>query len=121
MCYLKQILIFTVFVGVINVTNANVGKEYYEEDCASSCHASDPREGHVNLVILNRFDLRSQIKACSSRFAPFWEREERDAVVDYLYSNFYKEQYAKEEVEKEESILFNCEKKFQSSPRKDDF
>jgi hypothetical protein len=97
------------------------GKEYYEEDCSSSCHQPDPRMGHVRMVILDRFDLRAQVKSCSQRFAPFWEIEERDAVVNYLYPNFYPVQYAAEQVELLENIIFNCQNKFpQKSPMEGD-
>lgn len=116
MRYIKSIIIFLVLINASAnaMIEDNIGKEYYEEDCASSCHQADPRIGHTGLVILNRFDLRSQILTCSSNYAPFWDKEERSAVVDYLYSTFYKKQYAQEEIEKEESIMFNCEKKVKS-------
>ena len=120
MNYLKPILVFFVLFNTPANADESLGKEYYEEDCASSCHKPDPRDGHVNLVILNRFDLRSQVKSCSQRFAPFWEREERSDVVDYLYHNFYKKQYLAEEIEDLEDLIFNCQKKFPPKSPLDD-
>jgi hypothetical protein len=32
--------------------------------------------------------------------------------VDYLYANFYKEQYAAEQIEDSEKIMFDCQKNF---------
>jgi hypothetical protein len=121
MNYLKTILLGFVLFNISANADENLGKEYYEEDCASSCHKPDPREGHVNLVILNRFDLRSQVQSCSQRFAPFWEWGERSAVVDYLYATFYKEQHAAEVIEDLENTLFDCEKNFPGKdPMNDD-
>ena len=112
MNYLKPVLIFLVFVNLSVNADEDMGREFYEEDCASSCHKPDPRDGHVNLVILNRFDLRSQVKTCSQLYAPFWDIEERSAVVDYLYANFYKKQHAAEQIEDSEKIMFDCQKNF---------
>jgi hypothetical protein len=66
-----------------------IGKELYIEDCYSNCHKGDPRDDHVGVMILNRFDLRSIIKSCSNHFAPYWSYDERSLVIDYLYETYY--------------------------------
>lgn len=66
-----------------------IGKDLYIDDCYSGCHKGDPRDDHVGLVILSRFDLRSIINSCSNHFAPYWTTTERALVIDYLYETYY--------------------------------
>ncbi len=83
------LLIATPVMAELSAEELAIGKDLYIEDCYSNCHKGDPRNDHVGLVILNRFDLRSIIKSCSNHFAPYWSYEERGLVIDYLYETYY--------------------------------
>ena len=83
------LLITTPAMAELSAKELAIGKELYIEDCYSNCHKGDPRDDHVGVMILNRFDLRSIIKSCSNHFAPYWSYDERSLVIDYLYETYY--------------------------------
>lgn len=93
-------MIFKLILGLFLLINTSamaeltdkelaIGKDLYVEDCYSNCHKGDPRDDHVGVVILSRWDLRSIIKSCSNHFAPYWSYDERSLVIDYLYETYY--------------------------------